>query len=146
VSYLSIYLSLQRTFGITLGITILQNGLKSRLPTAFLQQFPSGVEVSYAIIPLVKTLPEPLQSQVEAAFADSISKIWLWVVGLGGAGFLMTLPVQQMQLNTTLDEKWGLENERREEQSVEGKLERGESPAVDHEKSAGPSSSTPTPA
>ena len=139
--------TIERTFGITLGTTILQNGLKSRLPTAFLQQFPSGVEVSYAVIPLVKTLPEPLKSQVEADFADSISKIWLWVVGLGGAGFLMTLLMQQMQLHTTLDEKWGLENERREKQRVEGKLERGEypeSPAVDDEKSAGLSPLTPT--
>ena len=80
----------------------------------------------YAIIPLIKTLAEPLQSQVKAAFANSISKIWLWVVGIGGAGLLMTLPMQQMHLNTSLDETWGLENEKREP-STEGKLERGES-------------------
>jgi hypothetical protein len=119
-------IAFRRAFGVTLGITILQNGLKSRLPSAFLQRFPSGVEISYAIIPLVKTLPEPLQSQVKAAFADSISLIWLWVVGISGAGLLTALPMQQMHLNTSLDEKWGLENENSGE-SVEGKLERGES-------------------
>lgn len=99
-----------RTFGVTLGTTILQNGLKSRLPAAFLAQFPSSTEISYAIIPLIPSLPDPvLRAQVKEAFASSISIIWLWVVGIAGLGLLATLPMKQMTLATSLDENWGLE-------------------------------------
>jgi hypothetical protein len=105
----------------------LQNGLKSRLRLDFLAQFPSGTDISYAVIPIVKTLPEPLQSQVKAAFAGSISNIWLWVVGLGGAGIIATLPMQQMALTSSLDDAWGLEYEK-SFGSPEGHMEKGEAP------------------
>lgn len=114
-----------RAFGITLGTTILQNGLKSRLPNDFLQQFPNGAEISYAVIPIIKSLSEPLQSQVKAAFGSSISIIWLWVVGLGGLGLLLTLPMQQLTLHVVTDEAWGLHNDK--PQGKDGALERGES-------------------
>lgn len=32
-------------FGITIGTTVLQNGLKSRLPSDFLASFPQGAEI-----------------------------------------------------------------------------------------------------
>lgn len=121
----NIQVTSNRAFGITLGTTILQNGLKSRLPTDFLQQFPNGAEISYAIIPIIRTLPEPLQSQVKAAFGSSISIIWLWVVGLGGLGLLLTLPMQQLTLHIVTDEAWGLHNDK--SQSTDTALERGDS-------------------
>lgn len=122
-----------RTFGVTLGTTILQNGLKSRLPSTFLSQFPSGAEISYAIIPLIKSLPDPvLRAQVKAAFAGSISVIWLWVVGLAAAGLIATLPMRQWSLATTLDGNWGLEtpamigDESEKVVNPEAKMEKGE--------------------
>lgn len=111
-----------RTFGITIGTTILQNGLKSRLPASFLAEFPQGVEISYSVIPFIKKLPEPLRSQVQAAFADSISNVWIAVVIIGGLGVVATLPMKQMTLNMNLDEKWGFGTN---ETSPENNLEAG---------------------
>ena len=98
-----------QTFGITIGTTILQNGHLSKLPSGFLSQFPSGVEISYAIIPIVHPLPQPLQSQVQAVFASSITNIWYCVAGLGGAGLVASLFMKQIELHTSMDENWGFE-------------------------------------
>jgi hypothetical protein len=92
-----------------MGTTILQNGLKTQLPASFLSEFPTGAEISYAIIPIVRTLPEPLQGQVRAAFATSISHIWYAVVGLGALGLLSVLPMRNIELHVGLDENWGFE-------------------------------------
>lgn len=99
-----------RTFGITIGTTILQNGLLKKLPADFLTQFPSGAEISYAIIPVIRTLPEPLQTQVRVAFASSITNIWYCVAGLGGVGLLASLLMKQIELHTVMDENWGFES------------------------------------
>lgn len=112
-----------RTFGITIGTTILQNGLLRELPKDFLAQFPSGAEISYAIIPKINTLPEPLQSQVKAAFGVSISHIWYFVIGLGGLGLLLTLPMQALELHLVTDENWGFEE--RVEAEGTGDVEKG---------------------
>lgn len=98
-----------RTFGITVGTTILQNGLLSKLPSDFLAQFPSGAEVSYAIIPIVHTLPEPLQTQVRVAFASSTQNIWYAAAGFGAAGLVATLFMKQITLSLAVDENWGFE-------------------------------------
>jgi len=98
----------RRTFGITVGTAILQNSLKSRLPASFMAEFPEGVEISYSVIPLVNKLPEPLRSQVQAAFAKSISNIWIAAVIVGGVGIIATLPMKEITLRANLDEKWGL--------------------------------------
>jgi hypothetical protein len=109
------------------GTTILQNGLKSRLPASFLAEFPQGVEISYSVIPFIKKLPEPLRSQVQAAFANSISNIWIAVVIIGAAGFVATLPMKQMTLHMNLDENWGFGTN---ESSPESNLEAGTSRAA----------------
>lgn len=125
-----------RAFGITMGTTILQNGLKSRLPSEFLAQFPNGAEISYAVIPLVKTLSQPLQNEVKAAFANSIAIIWYWVVGLAGLGLIVTLPMQQLTLHTVTDENWGLHNGKAE--SEETRAEKGEGRSPSPEKTERP--------
>ncbi|KAG8973831.1 hypothetical protein FRB93_001660, partial [Tulasnella sp. JGI-2019a] len=66
-----------QTFGVTIGSTILQNELKKKLPPAFLETVSSrGAEIAYAVIPVVGSLQEPLQSQVRDAFAQSVQVIW----------------------------------------------------------------------
>jgi len=98
-----------QTWGITIGGTILQNGLKKRLPAEFLATFPAGVQISYSLIPKIPTISEPLRSEIKAAFADSISVIWLVCVGLGGAGLLVTLLMREVKLHEVTDDKWGFE-------------------------------------
>jgi hypothetical protein len=106
------------------GTAILQNGLKSRLPACFLANFPQGAEISYSVIPLVKTLPEPLRSQVQAAFANSISRIWIVVMIIGAVGIVATLPMKQMALRKNLHENWGFQTN---QPSLESKLDVGSS-------------------
>ncbi|EJU06528.1 hypothetical protein DACRYDRAFT_113213, partial [Dacryopinax primogenitus] len=64
------------TFSITIGSAVLQNQLSVRLPAGFLALFPGDVDVSFAAIPFIPTLPEPIQAQVKEAFADSMSVVW----------------------------------------------------------------------
>lgn len=80
-----------------------------KLPSEFLTQFPTGAEISYAVIPQISSLPEPLQSQVKAAFGLSIANIWYTVVGLAGLGLLVTLPMKGLPLHIVTDDAWGVE-------------------------------------
>lgn len=98
-----------RTFGITIGIAILQNSLQQNLPNAILTQFPNGAEISYAIIPKIPSLPEPLKSQVKSAFATSIAQIWYACIGVAGVGLICLLPAQAIPLHQNVDEAWGLD-------------------------------------
>ena len=65
-----------QTWGIAISASILQNELKRRLPAVFLEQFPEGAEIAYAIIPIIPTLEPELQNEVRAAFAESMATIW----------------------------------------------------------------------
>ncbi|KAF8313799.1 iron permease [Clavulina sp. PMI_390] len=98
-----------QTFGITIGVTILQNALTHSLPADLRSTFPAGAEISYALIPLIPTLPEPLRSEVRKAFADAIRQIWYVGIGLSGLGLLLTLPAKAVTLSLITDENWGFE-------------------------------------
>ncbi|KAI0368428.1 iron permease [Pilatotrama ljubarskyi] len=97
-----------QTWGITISGTILQNQLKSRLPWAFTAQFPSGVEIAYAIIPVIGDLDEPLQTEVREAFAESMSVIWKSMVGICGAGTLTLFLLKEVPMVRHTDETYGL--------------------------------------
>ncbi|KAJ7729243.1 iron permease [Mycena maculata] len=60
--------ALAQTWGVTIGSTVLQNQLKSRLPPDFSQLFPEGVEIAYAAIGLLASLLMrglPLHTQLD---------------------------------------------------------------------------------
>ncbi|GAA5894341.1 hypothetical protein JCM6882_007636 [Rhodosporidiobolus microsporus] len=100
--------SFGQVFGIAIGSTVLQNQLAKKLPEAFAAQFGEG-EIAFAAIPYIKALDEPLRNLVRAAFADSLQVIWQVCIGIAGIGFLLSLPIQQMDLATETDqENWGL--------------------------------------
>ncbi|KAF8314987.1 MFS general substrate transporter [Clavulina sp. PMI_390] len=109
-----------QTFGITVGITILQNTLTRRLPSELLSQFPAGAELSYALVPRIPSLAEPLRSQVRDAFSIGIRNIWYAAAGLAGLGLLVALPAKGLPLSVVTDENWGLEERQSpdEEKSV----------------------------
>ncbi|EIW57943.1 MFS multidrug transporter [Trametes versicolor FP-101664 SS1] len=98
-----------QTWGVTISATILQNELKRNLPAAFVQDFPSGVEIAYAVIPQIPSLEEPLRSEVRAAFAQSMATIWKVLAGLSGAGFLASFLLREVPMQTYTDEKFGLQ-------------------------------------
>ena len=56
LAFFSFVRAFAQTWGITITSTILQNELKKKLPEAFLSQFPQGLEIAYAAIPIIKDL------------------------------------------------------------------------------------------
>jgi hypothetical protein len=97
-----------QVWGITIGGAILQTEVAKRLPeqvVAFLPHGEAGA-LQYAIIPLVKTLPEPLQTEVRKAFGDSLVYVWCAAAGLSGLGLLASLPMELLPLHTEVDKRW----------------------------------------
>ena len=97
-----------QTWGLTISATVLQNSLKSKLPQAFLSQFPDGVEIAYAAIPLVRTLPDGLRQEVQTAFAESMIDIWKAIIGFSAAGLLSVGLMREVEMIRYTDERFGL--------------------------------------
>lgn len=91
----------------TIGGTVLQNELKKRLPGGFSVQFPAGTAIAYSVIPRIPSLEEPLKTQVQTAFAESLQVVWQVLVGIAGGGLLLSLAMKPLPLHTQVDEKWG---------------------------------------
>ncbi|KAI9066150.1 MFS multidrug transporter [Trametes sanguinea] len=115
-----------QTWGVTISAAILQNELKRRLPAAFLQQFPDGVEIAYAVIPLIPNLEEPLRSEVRVAFADSMATIWKALAAISAAGFVSTFLLREVPMQMYTDEKFGLEGQQAGPTGVLSRLETGQ--------------------
>ncbi|KAL7279441.1 hypothetical protein ACG7TL_007283 [Trametes sanguinea] len=113
-----------QTWGVTIGATILQNELKRRLPAAFLQQFPDGIEIAYAVIPVIPDLEEPLRTEVRVAFAESMATIWKVLTGISAAGFVTMLLIREVPMQTYTDDEYGLEQERKR-QNERARVEEG---------------------
>lgn len=98
-----------QVWGVTVGGTILQNELTKKLPSEFLQQFPSGTSVAYSIIPVIPSLQEPLRSQVQLAFAESLVPLWKVLAFAGAAGMIGSFLMRGLPLHTAMDRDWGME-------------------------------------
>ncbi|GAA6026165.1 hypothetical protein JCM11491_006596 [Sporobolomyces phaffii] len=98
-----------QVFGISIGSSILQNRLNATLPRELLAKLGGGGEIAFAAIPVIKTLPEPLRSQVREAFADSTKTIWQVMIGVAGVAFVFALTLKNIPLSRERDERWGLE-------------------------------------
>lgn len=101
--------SFAQTWGITIASTILQNELSKNLPTSFTSQFPQGVEIAFAAIPVVKELPEPIRSEVREAFAGSMSLIWLVMMGISVLGLFTVALLKEIPMTESTDETYALE-------------------------------------
>ncbi|KAI0337303.1 Mfs1.2 [Trametopsis cervina] len=110
LAFFSFCRSLAGAWGVSIGTAVLQTQLKHRLPAEFLAEFPQGVSLAYSVIPVIKTLDEPLRSQVRDAFAKSIVVIWQVLIGISGLGFLASLLMKGLPLHSALDEKWAIDN------------------------------------
>ncbi|KAG8871885.1 hypothetical protein FRB97_008239, partial [Tulasnella sp. 331] len=96
-------------------------GLRKQLPAAFLESVSASTgEIAYAMIPIVKTLPEPLRGQVQDAFSRSVQAIWKVMIGVSGAGFLCALAMKELKMHERTNEEWGvseMKEERHEEKA-----------------------------
>nr|GAT53700.1 MFS general substrate transporter [Mycena chlorophos] len=98
-------------WGVTIGGAILQNRLVARLPASFVAQFPasgnSATELAFEVIPLIRTLPQPLQDEVRQAFASAFSVVWFVLAGVAGLGLLISFAMKGLPLHTQMDEAYG---------------------------------------
>jgi hypothetical protein len=61
-------------------------------------------------IPLIRGLPQPMQSEVRKAFSDSLRVYWVTLLGFATMGLLSLLAMRQIPLHSERDERWGLED------------------------------------
>jgi hypothetical protein len=85
----------------------LQNGLLKNLPASFVAQFPQGIEVAFATIPIIPTLSSPLRDDVRDTFGQALKVVWQAVLGMSIVGLLVSLGMRQLELHTVTDEDWG---------------------------------------
>ncbi|KAA1466884.1 MFS general substrate transporter [Dentipellis sp. KUC8613] len=97
-------------WGITIGGTVLQNGLQKNLPAEFTGQLTESTQIAYAVIPQISDLPQPLKDEVRRAFAASVRVIWQLLTGVSGMGFLVSLVMKGLPLHTSTDEEWSMQD------------------------------------
>ncbi|KAJ3789292.1 major facilitator superfamily domain-containing protein [Lentinula aff. detonsa] len=104
-------------WGVTIGGTILQNELSKRLPPSFAQTALNGgsADIAYSLIPIIQTLEEPLRTQVQDAFAESIIRVWQTMIGIAGIGLLSSVFMKEVAMHKKVDQDWALKEKERKE-------------------------------
>lgn len=87
---------------------MVDNQLRTRLPTTFTSLFPGSVDLAYSIIPLIPSMEQPLKGQVQVAFADSLIVVWQVLIGISGMGMLSALLMKGLPLHGAVDKEWTL--------------------------------------
>lgn len=83
-----------------------------QLPAQYKSTLSQGTSIAYAAIPLLPTIPEPLQTEVRDAFARSLVVLWEVMIGISGLGLLTVLLMKEIEMRTDVDQQWGLEKEK----------------------------------
>ncbi|OCH88921.1 MFS general substrate transporter [Obba rivulosa] len=113
--------SLAQVWAVTIGGTILQNGLSNRLPASFSSHFNSdSAGIAYSVVPQIPSLPQPLKDEVRAAFARSLTTLWIVLVAMAGLGLMASLPMKGLPLHTQMDERWAKRDDMSGKQSGSG--------------------------
>ena len=69
------------------------------------------MEIAYAVIPTIPSLSEPLRTQAQAAFAQSLHPLWYTMAGISGFGALTVLLMKEVPMHEVTDEDWGMTGE-----------------------------------
>ncbi|PSR71998.1 hypothetical protein PHLCEN_2v12208 [Hermanssonia centrifuga] len=101
-------------WGVTIGATVLQNGLVHKLPSSFIKEVAVGGEIAYSIIPLIPTLNAGLRQEAQEAFTDSLRVVWQVLIGIAGIGLLASFGMAHVPLHTHTDEDWQMEQRKSE--------------------------------
>lgn len=99
--------------------TILQNGLRTKLPQELLSMFPEGTELAYNVIPKIAGLSPELRAQTQKAFADSLHLVWVIMLALCGAGMLSVALLKEFPLRKTTDKQWGLKEKSEQQRAAD---------------------------
>jgi len=73
---------------------------------------------AYAAIPIIKTIPEPLRSEIRESFTDSLRTIWQVSIGIAALGFLSVFFLKHYALAKTTDDHWGIEQKKAKDEEV----------------------------
>ncbi|KAF4564674.1 hypothetical protein EYR40_010842 [Pleurotus pulmonarius] len=101
-----------QSWGTVIGGAILQNYLSSRLPDGLENVAGTNPELIYALIPAIRGLSGPLQSDVRRIFAEGLALIWRIMIAFCAVGFLTCLLMREVPMRTALDEAWGLKDQK----------------------------------
>jgi hypothetical protein len=103
-------------WGITVGGTVLQNELQSRVPADVLTGVPgvAAGSLQYALIPVIQHLPAALRDELRVAFAESLQTVWKVFTGIAALGLLSSLPMRGLPLHAATDAKWALQEKGRQ--------------------------------
>ncbi|KAJ7738146.1 MFS general substrate transporter [Mycena metata] len=128
ISLLTFVRTFAQSWGIAIAGSIIQNKLSKSLPTSITEQF-SPASLVYGVIPEIARMPEPLKSQVQNAFVDSMRLSWIVLAALCGVGFLTVFFIKDIPLNRQVDKKWGLVQK---EAKADAELNEKQTPAAVH--------------
>ncbi|KAF8185732.1 MFS general substrate transporter [Pholiota molesta] len=110
-----------QAWGVSVGGTILQNALIRKLPeSAILGQekaLTTGQQLAYAVIPLIGTLPQPLQREVRQAFLESFREVWIAFGVCAAVGLCSWCAMRVYPLKKSVDGKWGIDRSRKESET-----------------------------
>jgi len=114
-------------WGVTIGGAVLQNVLRSNLPSSVVSQLPDNLQgdVAYATITIIKGLPLDIQNEVRDVFAKAMKELWQVMVGIAAAGFLVSLAMGDVKMHKHTAEEYGVDDgqERKLSASPDGSAE-----------------------
>ncbi|KAJ3512851.1 hypothetical protein NLJ89_g3284 [Agrocybe chaxingu] len=115
VAFLTFFRQFSQAWGVAIGGTILQNALKTRIPSSIIieDHLSSADQLAYAIIPLIPAMPHPLKGQVQDAFLQSLRHVWIAFEICGGVGMATFFVMKTYPLKKNVDGKWGIDRERK---------------------------------
>ncbi|KZV84170.1 iron permease [Exidia glandulosa HHB12029] len=97
-----------QVWGVTIGASVLQNQLLSKLPPDFVATLPKGIQVAYTAIPKIGQLEEPLRSEVREAFAESLRIVWIVILAIAAFGTACMVFMREIPMHNYTDDDWAL--------------------------------------
>ncbi|KAK7013962.1 MFS general substrate transporter [Favolaschia claudopus] len=117
VAFLTFLRIFSQAWGVNIAGAILQNSLRTHLPSSVITDLPASSDVAYSIISQIPSMPEPLKAQVITAFFQSLRSVWIAMAVLSGVGICTLVLIKDLPLRTTTDKKWDtVNNEKKSEQ------------------------------
>ncbi|KDR72247.1 hypothetical protein GALMADRAFT_143106 [Galerina marginata CBS 339.88] len=113
VAFMTFLRQCSQAWGVSIGGTILQNSLTSRLPNMPFIDVKSheGGQLAYSIIPQIPKLPADLKLPVQTAYLQSLRQLWVAFTIFGALGMATVFMMKSYPLKRVLDAKWGIEGE-----------------------------------
>jgi hypothetical protein len=118
--------AMAQIWGIAFGSAILTNRLVVHLPDQYVSVAAGGIEKVYALIPEIPNLRQPLKSEVQYAFGESLRPIWYAWAGISFLGLLSSLLMRDVPLHSYIDEQWMLEDRATGEKSISSERQSGD--------------------